>query len=332
VAVYLGVDGGGTKTAFVLLDDAGNRLAGVEGPSSYHLEHGLAHVEQVLTDGVAAVTSAAGLTTGDLDYAFFAIPAYGEASAELPVLDALPARALGHDRYRCGNDMVAGWAGSLAYSDGINLIAGTGSMTYGERAGASTRVGGWGELFGDEGSGYWIGLEALFAFARMSDGRMPRSPLYERIRTATGVTADLDVIDVVLTKWGRSRGRIATLSPLVVETAEAGDPAAADIVERAVAHLVELVEATRRNLGFRDDEAVPVSYSGGVFKADTVLARFARALDSRGAGYELRRPRFPSDIGAALYAAKLAGRPLGADALGRLAETAWRPAAGGSAR
>ena len=330
--VYLGVDGGGTKTAFVLLDDAGHRLGGVEGPSSYHLEHGFAHVEKVLTDGVAAATAAAGVDAQDIDYAFFAIPAYGEASAEIPVLDALPARALGHERYRCGNDMVAGWAGSLAYSDGINLIAGTGSMTYGERAGASTRVGGWGELFGDEGSGYWIGLEALFAFARMSDGRMPRSSLYERIRSATDVEADLDVIDVVLTKWEKSRGRIATLSPIVVEAARAGDAAADDIVERAVAHLVELVEATRRNLGFGAGEAVPVSYSGGVFKADTVLTRFARALAARDAGYELRQPRFPSDIGAALYAAKLAGRPLAADALDRLAETAWRPAEGRAAQ
>ncbi len=52
--------------------------------------------------------------------------------------------------YTCNNDMVCGWAGSLAGSDGINVISGTGSMTHGERLGVGRRVGGWGELFGDE--------------------------------------------------------------------------------------------------------------------------------------------------------------------------------------
>jgi N-acetylglucosamine kinase-like BadF-type ATPase len=329
VAVYLGVDGGGTKTAFVLLDDTGRELGGVTGPSSYHLEHGLPHVEQVLVDGVAALAERTGVAAADIDYAFVAIPTYGEASHEVAVLDALPARALGHDRYRCGNDVVAGWAGSLASADGINVVAGTGSITYGERAGASARAGGWGELFGDEGSGYWIGLEALIAFSRQSDGRLPRTSLHERIRDAVGVEADLDLIDVVLTQWGRSRGRIAALAPIVVAAADAGDGAAARILERAADHLVDLVEATRRELGFGADEAVPVSYSGGVFNAEAVRTRFARTLEARSSAYELRTPRFSSHIGAALYAAKLAGRPLGPDALARLPRAGQpEPAAG----
>ena len=83
---------------------------------------------------------------------------------------------LGHDRYSCDNDMVCGWAGSLAGEDGINVISGTGSMTYGERQGVGHRVGGWGELFGDEGSAYWIAAQGLNAFTRMSDGRLPHGP------------------------------------------------------------------------------------------------------------------------------------------------------------
>ena len=51
-------------------------------------------------------------------------------------------------------------------------------MTYGERQGVGHRVGGWGELFGDEGSAYWIAAAGLNAFCRMSDGRLPRGPLH----------------------------------------------------------------------------------------------------------------------------------------------------------
>jgi N-acetylglucosamine kinase-like BadF-type ATPase len=323
MSIYLGIDGGGTKTAFVLLDDDGRELGSVEGPSSYHPEHGLEHVENVLVDGVTEVVARAGVGADRIDFAFVAIPTYGEASHEIAVLDALPARALPRIPYRCGNDMVAGWAGSLAYSDGINVVAGTGSMTYGERAGRTNRVGGWGELFGDEGSAYWIGLEGLRAFSWMSDGRLPRTSLYEDVRAATGVEEDLDVIDVVFTRWGRSRGRIAALAPIVVAAAAQGDDMAERIVEQAVGHLVGLVETTTRALGFEAGEAIPVSYSGGVFRADTIRSAFARSLSARaGAGmgaYELRTPRFSSPIGAALYAAKLAGRPLAPEALERLA-------------
>lgn len=320
MAVYLGVDGGGTKTAFLLLTSDGDVLATVEGPSSYHLEHGFPHVENVFAEGVAAVTAAAGIRPEQVAFAFFAVPGYGEASREIPRLDALPAPALGHGRYRCGNDMIAGWAGSLAASDGINVVAGTGSMTYGERAGRGTRVGGWGELFGDEGSGYWIGLRALNAFSRMSDGRLPRTPLYERIRALAGVEDDLDVIDLVFTQWDRSRGRIASLAPTVTAAADDGDATAAGILQRAVAHLTDLVAATRRVLGFQPGEEVAVSYSGGVFKSEAIRSGFAAALRERSPEFDLRTPRFPPSVGAALYAAKLDGDPLGAAALTRLAD------------
>lgn len=326
MAVYLGVDGGGTKTAFVLVTSDGEILATVEGPSSYHLEHGFPHVEQVFVDGLAAVTASSGIRPEQIAFAFFAVPGYGEASRLIPRLDALPHPALGHDRYRCGNDMIAGWAGSLAASDGINVVAGTGSMTYGERAGRGIRVGGWGELFGDEGSGYWLASEALNAFSRMSDGRLPRTPLYDRIRAATGVEVDLDVVDLVFTRWERSRGRIAALAPVVGTAAADGDPIADAILDRAAIHLADLVDATRKGLGFEPGERVPVSYSGGVFTAEVIRSRFARALLDRSRDYDLRTPRFPPHLGAALYAAKLNGDPLGPSALARLEQPTSRTA------
>jgi N-acetylglucosamine kinase-like BadF-type ATPase len=330
MAIYLGVDGGGTKTAFVLLTDAGEQLAAVEGPSSYHLEHGFDGVLEVLRQGLAALQAATGVTPDQLSYAFFSLPGYGESSTATARLDTLPGEVLGHGRYRCDNDMVAGRAGSLGGQDGINVIAGTGSMTYGERAGVGTRVGGWGELFGDEGSAHWIGIEALGAFSRMSDGRLPRTALYDALRAQLGVTVDLDVIDVVFAQWNRSRGRIAGLAPVVTTLAASGDAAALDIIERAAQHLVALVEATRVALGFQSGELVPVSYSGGLFHAEPVHARFVAGLAALSGDYRLRTPLFSSHVGAALHAAKLAGQPLDEPALARLAATR-APGAEGSA-
>ena len=62
------------------------------------------------------------------------------------------------------------------------LIAGTGSIAYGEFDGRTARAGGWGELFSDEGSAYWIAREGLKLFSRMSDGRSARGALYDILR------------------------------------------------------------------------------------------------------------------------------------------------------
>ncbi|WP_166996422.1 N-acetylglucosamine kinase [Paramicrobacterium fandaimingii] len=315
---YLGVDGGGTKTSFLLLSADGTVRSTVIGPSSYHLEHGFERVEQVFAEGVAAVTARAGIAANDIRYAFFAVPGYGESSASLARMSALPRRALGHDRFTCGNDMIAAWAGSLAEEDGINVVAGTGSMTYGVRGERDDRVGGWGEVLGDEGSGYWIGRAALTAFTRMSDGRRPRTALYEALRDAVAVASDLDIIDVVSSQWGASRGRIAALAPLVASAADAEDTAATQILEDAAGHLVALVDTARRNLGFEPGEVIPVSYSGGVFKISTVRQRFRMLLQGGSDDYELRRPLFSPAVGAALHAARLGGHPLDGNALAHL--------------
>ena len=111
-----------------------------------------------------------------------------------------PAQALPHRRYSCGNDMVCGWAGALAGADGINIVSGTGSIAYGEFAGRNARAGGWGELFSDEGSSYWLAREGLRLFSRMSDGRSPRGSLYEYVRRHFSLASDLDLCAAIYGK------------------------------------------------------------------------------------------------------------------------------------
>jgi N-acetylglucosamine kinase-like BadF-type ATPase len=299
VARYLGVDGGGTKTAFVLVDEAGRTVAEATGPTSYGFSDGGAAARQVLADGVAAVTAAAGIGSAEIDHAFFALPGYGESSVDLPLLDRLPSGVLGHDRYDVGNDMVAGWAGSLAGADGVNVVAGTGSIAYGEWEGRAARAGGWSELFGDEGSGYWTAVRGLNAFSRMSDGRLPRGPLHERMLQALGATIDLDVIGTVVGTWAGDRTRIAALSRTVVEAADAGDGAAQRIVAEAGAELAALVAAIRGALAVPAHVELPVSYSGGMFSAPSVLRAFTAAL---GPGHRVVEPVHGPAVGAALYA------------------------------
>ena len=85
------------------------------------------------------------------------------------------------------------------------------------------RIGGWGELFGDEGSAYWIAIRGLNAFSRMSDGRLPQGPLAGVLRRHLDAPSDLDVIDIVHNRWKGDRGPIAALSRQVAEAADLGD-------------------------------------------------------------------------------------------------------------
>ncbi len=198
---YLGVDGGGSKTAFALIASDGTILARATAPPSYYFNSNFDVVESALAQGVTDVCAQAGIESSDITAAFFGLPGYGEASADVEKLDAVPGKVLGHDRYSCDNDMVCGWAGSLAGEDGINVISGTGSMTYGERQGTGHRVGGWGELFGDEGSAYWVATQGLNAFSRMSDGRSSRGPLYALLTDRLALAGDLDLVSLVIDTW-----------------------------------------------------------------------------------------------------------------------------------
>lgn len=307
---WLGMDGGGTKTTFLLTDGEGETLAESRQPSCYYFDAGIGLVSEVIGAGVGAVTETAGITTAEIASAHFGIPGYGEASRDTAALDAIPAAILGHDRYTCGNDMIAGWAGSLAGADGINVVAGTGSMTYGERRGLGCRVGGWGEVFGDEGSAHWIGVQGLAAFSRMADARLPRGPLYELMRERVGMRSDLDLIGIVIDEWGAARSAVADLAKVVTAAAEAGDAAAAGILQSAVSELALLVSTTITALHYEPGEVARVSYSGGVFSSQRFRDAFAAALSDRRADTELVAPIHGPSVGSVLYAMRQAGVPL----------------------
>lgn len=309
--MFLGVDGGGTKTAYALIDASGRILARHVGPSVSHLAEGFARATELLIGGIATTLEMAAIAPSKLAFAFVGLPAYGEDSATTSTMDAMPAALLDATRYRCGNDTVCSWAGSLACEDGISVIAGTGSIAYGEYAGRNARAGGWGELIGDEGSAYWIAREGLNLFSRMSDGRAARGPLYELVRARFGLTIDLDLCSRIYGESGRVRSVFAQFALLVHEAAQAGDLQALKIFDRGAKALIECVMAVRRSLAAPEGEIIPVSHSGGVFNGATFSRdAFRTALEATGQGFEYRAPAYTPDIGAALYAAQLAAQPL----------------------
>jgi N-acetylglucosamine kinase-like BadF-type ATPase len=320
VSFYLGVDGGGSKTEFLLIDESGRVLASHRAGSAYYLETGLEALEAMLAGGIRETLQKAEVPAGKLAFAFIGLPAYGEDSALLPRLDRIAASALPVERYRCGNDMVCGWAGALAGQEGINLVAGTGSIAYGEYGGRCARVGGWGELFSDEGSAYWIAREALRLFSRMSDGRAPKGPLYAMIRERFALRGDLDLCGAIYGPPPLARSELASLAPILGRAAQAGDTQAQGVFESAALELASMVHAVRESLDPPASAALRVSYSGGMSHfGELLLAPLRAALRAGDRRYEFVPPQMGPGAGAALYAAVLSGTPLAAAALAALA-------------
>ncbi|MDY6945460.1 MAG: BadF/BadG/BcrA/BcrD ATPase family protein [Pseudomonadota bacterium] len=314
--MFLGVDGGGSKTAYALIDGAGRLRARHVGPSVSHLAAGFARATQLLLDGIGATLAKAASAPASVTFAFIGLPAYGEDSATTSVMDEMPASLLDVARYRCGNDTVCSWAGSLGCKDGISVIAGTGSVAYGQYAGREARAGGWGELIGDEGSAYWIAREGLNLFSRMSDGRAARGPLYELVRARFGIAIDLDLCARIYSDGGNVRAVFAQFAVLVHEAVQAGDAQATAIFDRAAKELVDCVIAVRRSLAVPADVVMPVSHTGGVFNAAALLSSaFRAALAASSLGFEYRAPSYLPDVGAALYAAQIAKQPVSESAL-----------------
>jgi N-acetylglucosamine kinase-like BadF-type ATPase len=308
---FLGVDGGGTKTRFALIEHHGRLLAEAQLGTTYHPQVGLDGVREVLALGVGEVLYTASITAADISHAFFGLPAFGEDGSMVPRLRALPETILGHDRYTCDNDMVCGWAGSLGCADGINIVAGTGSIGYGQRQGRTARAGGWGEAFSDEGSAYWIAIQGLNKYSRMSDGRLPKGPLHAMFNEALRLQTDFDICTYVYGERASSRGELAQLSQLVASAAQAGDAEAIGIFAQAGEELARIALAVRTALRFEPDEVALVSGSGGAFNTGhLLLTPFREALDASRRPFDLLQPLYEPHIGAALYAARLAGTPI----------------------
>lgn len=176
-------------------------------------------------------------------------------------------RAFPRARLRLVTDAVIALEGALAGGAGAVIVSGTGSIVVGKDSrGRIQRLGGWGWLLGDEGSGQWIGREALRAAARAVDRAGPATPLARALARHYHVANFRRVIDPVYRH--PSPAEFGALAPFVARLAAHGDRAARDIFQRAGAELGEQAATLLRRLGLHQPK---VSYQGSLFRTGRLL-------------------------------------------------------------
>lgn len=303
--IFLGCDGGSTKTEWLLADTSGKVLAHrICGGCNYAFlgEDGFA---SLMTRCIREILTAGGVSPGDVTAAMFGLTVYGEVpGTETSIPDVLHS-ALPGCPVTVANDSVAGWGGSLGGRPGINVVAGTGSVAYGRDAsGAECRVGGWSLFFADEGSCSWIARRMIEEFVKQADGRHPRSAIYKELRAELGLTRDAYFSGYLQTDVRKDSSLLAKLQPVALRAALQGDRPAQELYRRAAEELTEMAQAIRAQLDFPVEPPVTVSYSGGLFRAGETILNPLRAC-MQGQGFHLVPPAYAPIVGTiALSAAE----------------------------
>jgi glucosamine kinase len=262
----VGIDAGGTKTVGLLADETGQVLAEARGGGANLQTHGELEVEKVfdtIMDTLAGDRRIAAVGLG--------IAGVDRPHDETVIRNIL--RRLGHrETARVVNDAAIALVAGAPERYGIVILAGTGSIAYGvDPAGKAVRSGGYGFLLADEGSGYWLGHQALRAVVRAADGRGPETQLSGVIFEALGVGSVPELVPRVYER-GLPKHKIAALAPLVQKAHDAGDMVAGKLIEAAARELAMAARAVAGRLSFGDRD-YKVVLAGGVFKGCPSIVR-----------------------------------------------------------
>jgi len=303
MALFLGVDGGQSSTKTLIGDETGRVLGmGAGGPCNHvQAAEGREKLVRAVSESVARACEQAGLDSRVIHFeaACFGLSG-GPADKQAILAEIVPARKL-----VISHDALVALAGATGGEPGVVTIAGTGSMAFGRNAaGKTARAGGWGFLFGDEGSGFDIARQALRAALRHEEGWGPATALSRVLPDAAGAADANDLMHRLYTsEWPRQR--VASLAKLVDAAAIEGDPVARDILSNAAQQLALLALSVRGRL-FAPGETALVCFAGGVFRSGFLLERY-RQLVELEEGSLCRPPRYSAAAGALLEAYRAAG-------------------------
>jgi N-acetylglucosamine kinase-like BadF-type ATPase len=288
--LFLGVDGGQSGTTAVIGDETGRILGeGEAGPCNHAgAAEGRGKLERAVAGSVGAACERAGLDPSTVCFEAACFGMSGGPEDKRSILAATLRTKL----LIVTHDAAIALAGATPAGQGIIVIAGTGSISFGRNAeGRAARAGGWGYIFGDEGGGFDIARQALRALLRMDEGWGPPTALRPALLEATGARGANEMLHLFYTAaWPRSR--VARLAPIVDRTAGAGDVVATAILDGAAASLAALAASVRGQL-WNPAHPVDVAYIGGVFESRILCQRFRALIEGAGpnrCGPPLRGP------------------------------------------
>ncbi|MBN3962149.1 N-acetylglucosamine kinase [Nostoc sp. NMS8] len=309
----LGIDGGGSKTVCILMDDSRQVLGrGEAGPSNYQtigIEATLQSIQSAIYNAVEAATIT---NIVNIDAICLGLAGVGRAADievvkdlvdELQNNKSLPINwALQLANIVICNDALIALVGGIGQPVGIVVAAGTGSIVFGRNhQGDTKRVGGWGYILGDEGSAYKIAIAGMNAAFKSYDGWEMSTSLVEAFKQHLDLKNIEDLIEVIYRReWGVKQ--IAALAPVVDFAAASDDIVANIIIDDAVKELVKATSTVIDTI-FTADSALEVVTTGSVWRGRcNIHERFVASLVKKFPNVNVIFPRYEPAYGASLLA------------------------------
>ena len=294
----VGIDGGGTTTRAVVIDESNRVLGRGQGDSSNLYNLGLDAALASIATAIEGALSAANVGREDVSSWGFGLAGLSGAPEKArwrAALAPIYAGALAVDE-----DVAAAWAGALGPENlgagGAVLIAGTGANCFGQNArGTRRRVDGWGPLLGDRGSGYWLGESAMRAAVAGFDAATAPTSLQNVLLKHFEVESVEELVGVVYAPDFR-RDRVAAFVPKVIECARKGDDVAADLLRQSGEQLGQTARAVLHPLQLKK-----LAITGGLLENSPEIRDGLQ--QTLGAEIELLQPRFEAVVGAAFLPA-----------------------------
>lgn len=289
---YIAVDGGGTKTEFLLFKKNGDVIKKLilEGTNPNIV--GMEKSFMTLKMGIDILKSLPFQTEG----IFMGIAGCGSATNNAEITRLFKSE-YPRDKFVIQSDMSNVIGSIRNINKCVASICGTGIATFAYDGKNLKRFGGWGYLFDYSGSGFDIGRDAIRYALEYETGLKPYSLLYDKIKNKHGKELDPSVAEI----YKKGNDYIASFAPLVFEAYREGDSVSEEIIRKSTTHLANLINAAIKNCDCADTCII----SGGLTKDKDILEKFLREHIS--GNVRIIFPEFPQIYGAALKCMEMFG-------------------------
>lgn len=310
----LGIDGGGSKTVCILMDEQHQIIGRGEAGASNYQSIGKAAACKSIAAAIYQATNEGLKFTNLIRITSICLGLAGVSrDADIEIVKSIVTELQNHQSLPiiwdlppsniiiC-NDALIALVGGIGHPQGIVVAVGTGSIVFGRNAeGETKRVGGWGYILGDEGSAYQIAIAGMQAALKTYDGRIKYTRLLEDFSQHLSLTSIEDLVAVIYRRsWGVKE--IAALAPIVDLAAACGDEVANNIIDDAVQELVTATSTVIASI-FHPDSVFEIVTTGSVWRGKAeIQERFKISMINKYPQINIIFPRHEPAYGASLLA------------------------------
>jgi len=300
---FIGIDGGGTKTKASLVDENIKVICEEIGGPSNFLVFDITVVAESIVNLISTICEKGNIEPSQIKSVLLGTAGAGRQDDAERLENAVQKNAaikkIILNSFKVESDARIALEGAFFGEPGSILIAGTGSIMFGKDAnGYIHRVGGFGRVLGDEGSGFHIGRAGLSAVAKSFDNRNNGTLLTELIKENFHINNSVELINQVY----KNNFDIPKITPLVIEAAEKNDEICKNILDKEIEELVEHILAMKKLI---NTNVLLISLIGGTITTDNYYANLFKARANEILDIKIISPQLPPDVGAALLAKEI---------------------------